>query len=56
MRRQPLKEAATAMMLKPSSAAVVVKIRISHQQNVAPMRAVNNNRITDVEMHSFIKK
>lgn len=53
---QPLKEPAATVMLKTSSAAVVVKILISHQQNIALMRAVDNDRIAGVEMHSFMQE
>lgn len=54
MSRRAFEKASTSMMLKSASSFVAIKIAVGCHQYIALMRAVNDNSIALVEVHSFM--
>lgn len=54
--RKSLEKTTTTMMMKTPVIFIAIEITVGSEKNVALVRAVNNNDITCIQVHSFVKK
>jgi hypothetical protein len=54
--REPFKEPTAAMMLKTVLVFITIKVAISSKQYIGLMRALNNDYVARIQMHSFMEK
>lgn len=54
--RKSLEETTTTMMMKTLVIFITIEVTVGSEKDVALVRAVNNNDITCIQVHSFVKK